>query len=155
MISAVQRPRTGHRAAIWADRVWPVLAGSLIAVGGVCILNAWGLASLLVIVVGTWAFVAVMTFGVLSEFGFSIERSLRTSAIITVVAVDLVGLMRISPAAGAIAATFVALTSPWATGRAASVVHRRTARASQRRVDVKFARIVADLERDSSWRTEA
>jgi hypothetical protein len=131
-----------------------VLAGCLVAIGGKGLVGAWGLLGLLVIASGTWLFAAVMIFGLLSDYGITVHRTMRVAVVVSVALLAVVGLMMLMPVAGTVAAAVAGLTSPLVTDQCAALLRRPASRASQKAVDRRFAQIVADLD-DPSWRTGA
>lgn len=145
---------TSRCVLVVVEWAWPVLAGSLVAVGGMGLVRAWGVPGVLVISLGTWAFAAVMIFGLMSDYAITFRRTVRVALVVTVAVLDVVGLLMLMPVAGAAAAALAALTSPLVTDRGTAILHPPASRASQKAVDRRFAQIVADLD-DPSWRTGA
>ena len=159
------RPTRGARAAaLWTDRVWPVLAGALTAVGLIGAGHAYGPLGLGLVSAGLWVFLGMATYGLLSEYGVSTGRAVRIGLVATVVMVDLIGLMFLFPVAGSVAGAIVAVTSPPVLGRAEQLLQRAEAarpgrvkhrdRRDQSAVDRAFAQIVSQLETDPSRRIE-
>jgi len=161
----VRRGSTAPGTALWADRGWPILAGSVTALGLIGTGRVYGLLGLVLVVVGLWPFVAVMLYGVLSESGLSLGRAARIGLVATVVVLDLIGLLLLFPLAGWLIAAAVAATSPLVTGWTSRVVRRLrdrhargedgrrpepAVRADQELVDRTFRQIVTELGDDPS-----
>ena len=151
-----------HRAArIWADHGWPILAGSLVAVGLIGLHVAYGPVALLLVPAGLWVFGAVVLYGLLADCGFALRRIFRTATVASAAVVGLVGLLLVDPVWGWVAATVGAVTSPPVLARASRGLRRvrRKARAQQlasrqastrldrAQVDRRFAELVEELER--------
>jgi hypothetical protein len=134
------------------DRSWPVLSGSLVAVGGLGLVQRWGLGGLLAIATATWAFAAVMTYALLADFQISVRRAIRLALVVTVAFLDLMGLLMLSPVLGVAGAAVAAITSPLVTRHDAWNRGRRALMTRKWSVDRRFAQIVAELEDDPSWR---
>ncbi|GAB7006641.1 hypothetical protein JCM18899A_41140 [Nocardioides sp. AN3] len=137
------------------DRSWPVLAGALVAVGGVSLMRAWSIAGLVAVAVITWAFVAALVYGLLSDFDVPTDKGIWLATVVTVASLDLMGLLLLSPMIGSAAALVAAATSPLVTDRRLAILRRSASRASQKTVDRRFAHIVAELDDDPSWRAGA
>ena len=147
--------RAGRPAALWSDRVWPVLAGAVTAVGLVGAGSTYGPVGLVLVVTGLWCFLALMVYGVLSESGLSPQRAVRASLVATIVLVDLIGLLLLFPLAGWAIAALMGVTCPPVASRATRLVRRaRARRTGQTTVDRAFEQIVTELREDHSWGAE-
>jgi hypothetical protein len=116
-----------HSAAslrrFWTDGAWPVLAGSLAAVGVFGASRALGFAQFLAVYVAlslfTLAWVLALVFGVYQEIGHLGPRLVRIGLAAALVGMVLFGLAQLFAGYGLLAAAAAALTSPTATRRSA------------------------------------
>jgi hypothetical protein len=137
-------------AALWSDRLWPVLAGVLTAGGVIGVVRAYGLLGMVLLFLVLWLLVSLMVWGAFSEGGVTGARSLRYGVIAAHSFVTAIGVLILLPGAGWAAVAVWGLTSPpvtgWLTrrrtGRAATAPGGASIRGDQARVDRAFAQIV-------------
>jgi hypothetical protein len=147
--------------AVWRGAVWPVLAGTVTAIG---LLGAWHLTGLLAVVLmvgGLWLLFAVTLYGVASESGLEPGAAARIGLQGAVAVVVLLGLADVFPRAGWVVALAVGVTAPAVADWTAPHLHRAAATAARRlqtlssvdpdqdEVDKAFEEIVADLGNDT------
>jgi hypothetical protein len=145
----------------WRDAAWPVLAGTVAAVG---LLGVWHLTSLLAVVLmvaGLWLLFAVTLYGVASESGMRAGAAVRIGLISSVSTIALLGLVALLPVAGWLLALSVGVTAPAVADRTAPYVRRAAAAVRRLRttssvdsdqgaVDRAFEQIVTDLDNDTA-----
>lgn len=147
-------------ARVRSDRIWPVMAGALTAIGLLVDVRAHGFLGTAVMFVGLWFFFSATLYGVLSELGFDLRRAVVVGRGTSLTVMALVGLLLQFPVAGWLAAGVCALTSPPVVDRTRRFLVRTRRRFAPRRpavpvphppapdqaaVDQKFEEIVADL----------
>lgn len=128
-----------------------MLAGTVTFLATIGMWSALGPAGLVVAPLGTYLFVAVLLCGTVSETSLTLAWSLRAALVVTVVLMDVTGLLLLWPVAGGVVAGVVGLCSPPVTGLLASGGRRprppvdRPARPEldQAEVDRIFADIVS------------
>jgi hypothetical protein len=135
-----------HRAGAWADRGWPVLAGTVTAIGVVGAATAYTVAGAVLVFSGMGAFGALVLYCLASEYDVGPARAVRLGAAGGVGVVVLMGLLALLPLAGWVLAAVCVVTAPTVTGWAG----RRVAgvRGGRTTTDRAFEQIVAALERD-------
>src|SRR5688500_1988898 len=104
---------------LWTDVAWPVLAGSLAALGVFGASLELGVAKFLAVSAAvSWcavSWVLALVFAVYHEIGHRGPRLVRMGLAATVVAMALFGLAQLFAGYGLLAAAAVAMTSPTAT----------------------------------------
>ena len=140
---------------------WPVLAGSLVAVGLVGSVRHYGPVGLALIYAGSAAFGMVMMCAAHADQGLRGVPFVRVGLGAALVLVVALGTIVLFPIAGWILVTVVALTSPPVLTRLAGRRRGDQERArnfvaealssDQTLVDRSFQRIVAGLEKDQTW----
>jgi hypothetical protein len=144
---------------LWTDVAWPVLAGSLAALGVFGASLELGFAQFLAVSAAGSLFavswVLALVFGVYHEIGHRGPRLVRMGLAATVVAMALFGLAQLFAGYGLLAAAAVAMTSPTATrllarfqrpvGRATTAPPAPRVLMDQEMVDREFDDIVAGL----------
>jgi hypothetical protein len=157
-----QDGRAGPVVGIWMDRVWPLLAGTLVGTGLLAVIGSYGVAGTTVMVLGLTTFLTVMAYGVLSESSGAISNAWRLGLAASVGVVAVVGLVDLAPQVAWHVIIACAATSPPALVRTTQlrrIVSRRLAERRGRRpaptplprhpaqaaVDRAFDEIVRDL----------
>ena len=135
-----------HPARAWADRGWPVLAGTVTAIGVLGAATAYTVEGAMLVFSGMGAFGALVVYCLASEYDIGSARAARLGAAGGLCVVVLMGLLALLPLAGWVLAAVCAVTAPMVTGW----VGRRVAGARRGRTttDRAFEQIVAGLERD-------
>jgi hypothetical protein len=138
-------------AALWSDRLWPMLAGVLTASGVIGVVRDYGLPGMVLLPLVMWLLVSLMVWGAFSETGVIGGRALRYGGIAAHSFVTAIGVLILFPVTGWAAVAVWGLTSPPVTGwlgrrtarRAAAVEPGGTSvRGDQARVDRAFTQIV-------------
>jgi hypothetical protein len=140
---------------LWTRRVWPLLAGALVAVGlcGAAVMQGVLLTALTVVLF--FGLVSICVHVTFSDDGMTPLRALRIGALSSLAMVVLLGLGLLDAQIGWSAAGAVALTSPPVLGRAAAWRKERRSRHQPPHLDVdalddaevarRFEAIVASL----------
>lgn len=138
----------GTAVALWTDRGWPVMAGTLAGVGLVAAWSSYGAADTLLVLTCMASFGAMVTFGVLLGRPDAGRSAARCGPAAGLVAVALLGLGELLPGTAWLPLVLVGATSPPAIRFARrSSADRARREPSQATVDRAFARIVDDLRR--------
>jgi hypothetical protein len=158
--TALTTPPVSGRLVHLTEAAWPVLAGTLTALGVVGAARMYGVVGLVLIFVASALFTMVMVYGTLAESGIVGVRVARIGVVAALVLVVLLGLVHVFPVFGWLLAAGGALTSPLVTDRLsrrrppeAPDAAARTARLTapdQLLVDRIFEQLVSDLETDGS-----
>ena len=139
-------------ANLWSDRLWPLLAGVLTAVGVIGTHATYGALGLVLLPAVLWLLVSLMVWGAFSDSGVDTARALRYGVLSAHSFVTAIGVLILFPVAGWAAVALWGLTSPPVTER---LGRRRAARSlvgtpatvtvprgEQARVDRAFSDIV-------------
>jgi hypothetical protein len=124
-------PGTVQSRQPWSDVIWPLLAGTVTAVGVFSASKAFGVVMLLAVYAVLSIFAMVTVWGLSLEFGVDVGRVVRwglNSALVVLVAV---GLCQVHPVYGLLVVVAMGLSSPAALGLAA----RARPRPARRRTD--------------------
>ena len=154
-----QSPSAARRRRLWTNGAWPVVTGSLAAVGLVGASRTLGFAQFLTVYAALSLFavswVMALVFGVYHEIGHRGPQLVRIGLAATLVGMALFGLSMMFAGFGLLAAAAAAVTSPTATrllapfwgpyGRATTTPPVRRVLMDQEIVDREFDDIVAGL----------
>lgn len=123
--------------SVWTRRVWPLLAGVLVAVGlcGAAVMQGVLLTALTAVLF--FGLVAICVYATFSDDGMTAVRALRIGALSSLAMVVLLGLGLLDAPIGWSAAGAVALTSPPVVGRAAAWWSARRGRHEAPHLDVE------------------
>lgn len=149
-------PPLRRLVVLWADRVWPVGAGGLLAAGLVATADVHGVATTVLTLCGLGALLGVVAHGVLVEPGVRDRRAWRLGPVASLGVGGLLGLSELLPVLAWPLAVGCAVTSPpavlwaltwWEARRAQHPTSPRTTPPDPRRTDVDraFTQIVEDL----------
>jgi hypothetical protein len=109
---------------MWPHHVWPVLAGTVIAVGVVGAFSAFGVVGLLLGYVTLSLFAVVVVWGLSQEFAIDRSTVVRLGLEVPLGVLVLLGLCVFFPRTGLVIAAVVALGSPRALGLVARLRRR-------------------------------
>jgi hypothetical protein len=110
---------------MWRDNLWPPLAGTVVVVGLVGAINAYGVIGLLLGLTILSPFAVVTWWGLSDELGIDRSSAVRRGLETALGVLVLLGLCELFPLYGLVIAGVPALTSPAALGLAARLRRRR------------------------------
>jgi hypothetical protein len=113
-------PRTGARddggPTLWRRSLWPLLGGTVTAVGVFGASRAYGMVGLLMATVLLSPFAVVMAWGLSEELGFRRSKAVPIGLGSTLVVLVLLGLSHLFGGVGLLVAVVTALSSPTVLG---------------------------------------
>ena len=156
------RPLPADGPHIWADRLWPVVSGSLAGIGAIGAAQAYGFLGALALYGSSAVFAAVTLYCVAAQASLPVQAAIRWGLTAPLVLLCVLGLAHLFVGYGVVAALGVAVTSPpvlRAAGRlrplgvpqarrprATPPVTARTVRREQEAVRRRFEEMVSRLD---------
>lgn len=101
---------------LWADRLWPVLAGVMTAGAVVGAVRVYGPVGTVLLSLGLWVLISLMVWGAFSENGVGGVRAVRYGGLAAHSLMTAVGMLILLPVLGWAAVALWGLTSPPVTG---------------------------------------